>query len=145
MPADQDASAITSAIANNIDTKKLIEIIPNRTSAQMQEIRNAYKSLKKSELPADIEKSVPGEVGYCLANLCKSPIDYDLDLIEEAINGPAIKEGVLLEVLIRKSNNDMKLLNKTFQARGNVELKDFIGNKTSGYLNKLFLLLLEVY
>lgn len=98
MSAQTDATAISSSIAKKIDGKKLIEIIPNRNPAQIQAICDWYKSMNNSELPADLEKNVSGEFGHCLSSLCKSPVEYDIELIQEATSGMRIKEGVLFEV-----------------------------------------------
>lgn len=143
MSAEKDALVINNAISKKLDAAALIGLVPHRNPAQLQAIGEWYKSMNNADLSTDLEKKVSGSFGRCLSDLCKHPIDYDIELIEESTKG-GIKEGRLIEVLIRKTNHDMQQLIQAFQTKGKGDLKKLFEEKTSGYVQKLFLTLLEV-
>ncbi|KAI9597041.1 hypothetical protein BDF19DRAFT_435639 [Syncephalis fuscata] len=145
MSASDDAEAIYRACKGfGTDEKTLIHILGHRDWAQIQSIAQWYQHNRKEDMIARLQKETSGDFGKALVNGCKHPCVYDAELIREASKGAGTREGVIIEVMIRRPNADMQYLAQTFRGLYNKDLVAEMRSEFSGNAEYLFTLLCQV-
>ena len=86
--AQADAEALRKAMEGfGTDEAALIKICANRTNAQRQQIKQAYKSTYGRDLISDLKSELRGKFEDAMVALFTEPIEYDADQLREAMKG----------------------------------------------------------
>ncbi|ELT94148.1 hypothetical protein CAPTEDRAFT_139498, partial [Capitella teleta] len=124
----------------------LVEILPNRTSKQRQEIREEYMQKFGLDLLEDANRRLtwqPGPLKHATSALIMSPAQYDAQTIREAIKGPGTNEKKLNEILITRNKQDKIALVEAYKNRFKSDLEKDIKSKTSADYGQVCLQLLN--
>ncbi|KAI8056145.1 hypothetical protein BDF22DRAFT_326720 [Syncephalis plumigaleata] len=144
MSASDDAEAVYRACKGfGTDEKALIRILGHRDWAQIQSIAQWYQHKHHEDMLIRLQKETSGDFGRALVNGCKHPCVYDAELIREASKGAGTREGVIIEVMIRRPNADMQYLAQTYRGLYNKELEAEMRSEFSGNAQYLFTILCQ--
>lgn len=113
---DQDADALRKAMKGfGTDEKMLIAILADKDPLQINLIRQSYNYRHKRNLEADIksETSKYFEEGLCA--LVRGPLLQDCHILYTAMKGLGTKESDLNDVLLSRSNADIRAIKATYQ------------------------------
>jgi len=118
----------------------LIKILANRGPIQIDMIRQAYENNIARNLTSDVNSETSFSLQRGLTALTRGPLRQDCFILREATDGFASKESLLIEVLLGRSNADMRSIKLLYQKENQVELEDDLERDVNGNLLELFLL-----
>ncbi|KAH9893704.1 hypothetical protein F4778DRAFT_292167 [Xylariomycetidae sp. FL2044] len=141
--ANPDAQALRKAMKGmGTDEKALIRVLSTKDPLQMEAINNAYFRMFQRSLESDIrsETSKWFETGLCA--LVQGPLLHEVHLLQSAMDGPGTKEKVLNDVLLGRSNADMRALKGKYQQVFNKSLENDIRSDLSMKTERHFMIVL---
>ena len=143
--ANTDAELLNISLTPKKDENNIIKIVTNRTNYQLQQIKEAYNTLYKSDLIKDLKKALSGHFKDVVVGLFYTPIDYDCYHLRKAIKGIGTDENALIEILCTRPSNVIEEIKKRYGEMypGRNLLKDIEGD-TSGNFKKILRNLLTV-
>ncbi|CAG8950709.1 hypothetical protein HYFRA_00002919 [Hymenoscyphus fraxineus] len=112
----QDAEALRKAMKGfGTDEKMLIRVLSQKDPLQINVIRQTFNYRFSRDLIKDIKSETSGWFEEGLCALARGPLLQDVHLLREAMNGLGTKEKVLNDVLLGRSNADMRAIKETYQ------------------------------
>ena len=142
--AQADAEALRKAMKGfGTDEAALIKICANRTNAQRQQIKAAYKSLYGRDLIADLKSELNGEFEDAMIALFTEPIEYDVDQLREGMKGLGTNEDTLIEIIASRSPAQLRAIKAKYQEKYKRNLEDDVKKETHGTLQHLLISLLQ--
>ena len=143
--ANVDAESLKNSLTPKKDENNIIKLVTNRTNYQLQQIKEAYNTLYKSDLIKDLKKALSGHFEDVVVGLFYTPIDYDCYHLRKAIKGLGTDEKALIEILCTRPSNVIEEIKKRYGEMypGRSLLKDIEGD-TSGNFRKILRSLLSV-
>jgi len=142
--ANVDAESLKNSLTPKKDENNIIKLVTNRTNYQLQQIKEAYNILYKSDLIKDLKKALSGHFEDVVVGLFYTPIDYDCYHLRKAIKGLGTDEKALIEILCTRPSNVIEEIKKRYGEMypGRSLLKDIEGD-TSGNFRKILRSLLS--
>jgi len=124
------------------DEKALIRILSNKDPLQMEVIRQTFDRTHKRNLIEDLRKETSGYFEKGLVQLARGPLHTDCHLLFEAMDGPGTKEVVLNDILLGRSNADIKAIKSTFQQTFRRSLESAVKGDLSMKTERHFMIVL---
>lgn len=94
--------------------KALISVLAIRDPLQVAAIRQTYNYRFGRNLEADIASEVSGYFEKGLLSIIRGPLGQDIHNLAEAISGPGTNEMMLNDVLLGRSNADMRIIKHAY-------------------------------
>lgn len=113
------------------DEAAIIDVITNRTLAQRQEIKTAYKTTVGKDLEDDLKSELTGHFEKVIVGLITPITLYDVLELKKAIKGAGTDEGCLIEILASRSTEEIRNINGTYRLKYGKSLEDDICSDTS--------------
>ena len=111
------------------DNKTLIRVLAKLDPLQIAGLRQAYTSRIKRDLEKDIKKETSGNYEEALLAIVRGPLLHDVHCIKKAIKGVGTHEHMLSDVLVGRSNADMRAIKVAYhQTFGNDMVSDVLGD-----------------
>ena len=124
------------------DEKALIHILSNKDPLQIDTIRAAFNRNFKRNLIEDIKKETSGWFEKGLVQLAQGPLLADIHNLYRSMSGPGTKEVVLNDILLGRSNADMKAIKGAFQQTFGRSLESMVKGDLSMKTERHFMLVL---
>lgn len=124
------------------DEKALIRAISTKDALQMTAVVQAYQRLFSRSLETDIKKETGGWFEKGLVAIVRGPLLADCHELYEAMSGPGTKEKVLNDVLLARSNADIKAIKSTYYNTFKRRLEDDVKGDLSFKTERHFLIVL---
>lgn len=116
------------------DEKALIRALATKDALQINVIRDTYNQRVRKHLLTEVQGEVSGWLEEGLCAIIRGPLMQDVILLHSAMDGPGTKEKVLNDVLLGRSNADMRaikdLYRKTFHTSLESDVKADLSMKT---------------
>jgi len=116
------------------DEKALIKHLATKDPLQINVLRQTYNYRFSKDLLKDIKGETGGTFEEGLMAIVRGPLQQDVYLLHEAMDGPGTKEKVLNDVLLGRSNADMRaikdLYKKTYHTSLEADIKADLSMKT---------------
>ncbi|KAM5192078.1 annexin A1-like isoform 1-T2 [Mantella aurantiaca] len=142
--ASADAAALDKAIkAKGVDEATITNILTKRNNAQRQAIKASYQSLTGKPLEEALKKALSGHYEEVVLALLKTPAEYDAEELKHATKGLGTDEDTLIEILVSRSNKEIRDIKVAYKEKYKNELAKDITSDTSGHFQKALLALLE--
>jgi annexin A7/11 len=142
--ADLDARALRKAMKGfGTDEKTLIDVLHNKGPLQIEVLRETFFNMFKRRLLADVESETSSWFREGLAAIIRGPLLQDCHLLYNAVDGLGTKESLLNEVLLGRSNADIRAIKTTYEKRYRRKLVNDIKGDLSADTEKHFLMVLE--
>merc|ERR1711939_423483 len=114
--ASRDADALRAAMKGfGTDENALIRILAKPDPLQMALLKNTYNQRHRRDLEKDIRSETSKYFREGLVALVQGPLMHDVHSVHEAIKGLGTKESVLNDVLLGRSNADMRAIKQAYQ------------------------------
>ena len=140
----KDAEALRNAMKGfGTDEAAIIKIIANRTNAQRQKIKEAYKTAYGRDLIADLKSELRGNFEDATVALFEPPVDYDVSELHKAMKGAGTDEDTLIEIIASRPNWLLKQIKQKYKEKHGKELEAAISSEVSGDLKRLLVSLLQ--
>ena len=140
----QDAEALRKAMEGfGTDESTLIKIVANRTNAQRQQIKAAYKATYGRDLIQDLKKELSGKFEDAMVALFEDPIEYDCNSLYKAMKGAGTNEDTLIEIIISRPVPVLRQIIARYKQMFNKDLEAHVKSETSGTLQKLLISVLQ--
>ena len=130
-------------LVNGKDENGMITFILNHTNDQLVKLRADYQAKNGKDLLNDLESKFSGDFRNVLIALFKDPVEYDADLLYNAMKGIGSDKNVITEVLCFRTPERMNEIKAKFQEKYSKELIPEIKSETSGVYREIALNLLE--
>ncbi|KAL6472571.1 hypothetical protein MHYP_G00187590 [Metynnis hypsauchen] len=140
---EQDTENLRKAMKGaGTDEAAIISIIPHRTIAQRQQIKEAYKRAIGKELVDDLKSELTGNFEKVVIGLMMQAPFYDAYELRNGIKGAGTDEACLIEILASRSNSEIKALTAAYSKEYGRNLEDDICGDTSGMFKRVLVSLL---
>ena len=141
---EQDCQILRNAVHGiGTDEKAIINIIVNRNAAQRAIIRNCYKSCYGKDLIKRLKEDTSGNFKQVIAGMFMTPAEYDAMCLYKAMKGLGTSEGVLIEIIGTRTNEELREIRDVFEREYKGTLENWIKGDTSGNFKNLLVALLQ--
>ena len=124
---EQDCQILRNAVHGaGTDEKAIINIIVNRNAAQRAEIRNYYKSCFGKDLIKRLKEDTSGNFKDVIAGMFMTPAEFDAMCLYKAMKGLGTDEGVLIEIIGTRTNEQLQQVKDVFQRVYNESLEKWV-------------------
>uniref|UniRef100_A0A8D3CBN4 Annexin n=1 Tax=Scophthalmus maximus TaxID=52904 RepID=A0A8D3CBN4_SCOMX len=137
------ATVISYFSATGTDEDAIIDIVAQRSNAQRQEIRQAFKSLLGRDLMKDLKSELSKNLERLIIGLMLTPAEFDAKMMQKAIEGAGTDEHALIEILVTRSNEEILAMNAAYQDAYKKSLEEAIESDTSGLFCRILVSLVQ--
>jgi annexin A7/11 len=120
------------------DDSALIAIISKPDPLQMALLRQTFNNIHRRDLLKDVKSETSGWYGEGCCALVRGPLGQDVYGVNKAIKGLGTKESLLNDVLIGRSNADMRAIKTAYQKEYHKSLESDVRGDLSMKTAKLF-------
>uniref|UniRef100_A0AAY4E4K9 Annexin n=1 Tax=Denticeps clupeoides TaxID=299321 RepID=A0AAY4E4K9_9TELE len=139
-----DSQALRKAMKGfGTDEDAIINIVAQRSNAQRQEIRQAFKSLLGRNLMADLKSELSKNLCRLILGLMMTPAEFDAKMMKKAMEGAGTDEHALIEILVTRSNQQIHEMNAAYEEVYKKSLEDDIKSDTSGHFLRILVSLVQ--
>lgn len=124
------------------DEKALIHVLSNKDPLQVDLLRSTFDRNFKRSLVKDLKSETSGWFEFGLLQLARGPLLADVHNLYEAMVGPGTKELVLNDVLLSRSNADIKAIKSAYQQTFRKSLESDVKGDLSMKTERHFLMVL---
>lgn len=124
------------------DEKALISILSNKDPLQIDAIRSAYERSIGRNLISDIQSETSSWFETALVQLARGPLLSDVHNLHDAMTGPGTKERVLNDILLGRSNADIKAIKSAYYHTFHDKLEDVVKGDLSMKTERHFVIVL---
>lgn len=124
------------------DEKALIRALATKDPLQINVIRMAYNQRFGRDLIKDVKSEVSGWFEEGLCAIIRGPLNQDVHLLYAAMDGPGTKEKVLNDILLGRSNADMRAIKETYHKTTHRSLEHDVKGDLSMKTERHFLMVL---
>ncbi|KAF7661487.1 hypothetical protein LDENG_00260100 [Lucifuga dentata] len=142
--AAADAQALRKAMKGfGTDEDAIIDIVAQRSNAQRQEIRQAFKSLLGRDLMKDLKSELSKNLERLIIGLMLTPAEFDAKMMRKAMEGAGTDEHALIEILATRKNEQIHAMNAAYQEAYKKSLEEAIQSDTSGHFCRILVSLVQ--
>jgi len=117
-------------------------VLGNKDPLQMNVLRETYNRLHRRHLLNDVQSETSGWFEEGLCAIIRGPLQQDVVLLRKATDGPGTKEKVLNDILLGRSNADMRAIKDLYQRTYRTSLEGDIKADLSMKTERHFLMVL---
>ncbi|XP_051958217.1 annexin A11-like [Xyrauchen texanus] len=121
------------------DENAIIELLGSRTNRQRVPMVAGYKTTYGKDLVSDLKSELTGNFESLVLAMMKTPTQFDVSELKEAIAGAGTDEACLIEILASRNNAEIQEINKLYKAEHKKSLEDAISSDTSGHFRRLLI------
>ncbi|XP_056133276.1 annexin A6 isoform X2 [Lampris incognitus] len=139
-----DAQALRKAMKGfGTDEDAIIDIVTQRSNAQRQEIRQAFKSLLGRDLMKDLKSELSKNLERLIIGLMLTPAEFDAKMMKKAMEGAGTDEHALIEILVTRSNEEINAMTAAYVSAYKTTLEEDIQSDTSGHFSRILVSLVQ--
>ncbi|CAF0993983.1 unnamed protein product [Adineta steineri] len=128
---EADCQALGHAMKGaGTNERALIDIIANRSNVQRQQIKLHYKTMYGEDLVKKVSGELSGHFKETINALFDAPANYEAWALHEALH--AGKEGAIREILLTRTNAEIRAINEAFKRIYNKDLEHEISHRIRG-------------
>jgi len=136
--AEEDCVGLNNAMKGmGTNESALISILGNRTYKQRRAIQTLYKQCYGKDLVKMLDSETSGNFCKTLKALMMHPIEYDAWTLNRAVKGLGTDEDDIIEIMVTRSNEQLKLINKAYKIKYKESLENALMGDTSGDFKRL--------
>ena len=137
------ADALRAAMKGfGTDEKALIRVLVPLDALQIAGVKKAYQQRHRRDLLDDVHSETSGYFRDGLEAIVRGPLDQDCHVLREALRGAGTTEDALNEVLLCRSNADMRAIHTRYHQLYSKRLDTDVRNDLSMKTADLFAMVL---
>nr|XP_033794275.1 annexin A5 isoform X1 [Geotrypetes seraphini] len=142
--ANSDAETLRKAMKGlGTDEVSILKLLTSRNNHQRQETSTSFKTLYGRDLMNDLKSELTGKFEKLILALMKPSLQYDVSELRHALKGAGTCETVLIEILASRSCGELNKIKQAFKDEYDEELEDSITSDTSGYFERMLVVLVQ--
>ncbi|XP_062865136.1 annexin A5-like isoform X2 [Trichomycterus rosablanca] len=142
--ANTDAQALHKAMKGlGTNEEAILKLLTARSSAQRQQIKAAYKTLRGTDLVSDLMSELGGKLEGLIVALLSAPTKYDVECLNYAIRGVGTSENILIEILASRTTNEVQEINKLYKQEYGKSLEQDVCGDTAGAFEQMLVILIQ--
>ncbi|KAM3612334.1 uncharacterized protein V6R79_007034 [Siganus canaliculatus] len=142
--AKHDAEILHKAMKGiGTDEDAILMLLTSRSNDQRQQIKAAYKKAYGKDLVSALKSELGGLFESLIVALMTPPVLYDASQLQKALKGVGTDDDVLIEIMASRSADRIKDITKVYKKEFSAKLEKDICGDTSGYYQKLLVILLQ--
>ena len=122
---------------------EVTSITLNHPNSERVKLREEYQKKFGKDLLQDIEEYMSSDYKTTLLALYKDPVEYDADLLYNAMKGLGSDKEVLSEIACFRSFDRLNKIKEKYKEKYGKDLVEEIKNETSGDYQKAIMILFE--
>lgn len=124
------------------DEKALIKHLADKDPLQVNTLRQAYHQRFNRHMLTDVQSETSGWFEEGLCAIIRGPLQQDIVSLHSAMDGPGTKEKVLNDILLGRSNADLRAIKDLYQKTYRTSLESDIKADLSMKTERHFLMVL---
>lgn len=96
------------------DEKELIRVLADKDPLQINLLREAFQRRHRRDLISDIKSETSSWFEEGLVMLARGPLLNDVHMLYNAMDGAGTNEDIMNDILLRRSNADLKAIKAEF-------------------------------
>lgn len=113
-------------------------------SIQQRDALNDFTIAKTGkDLTYYIDRHIGTDAKYIFRALVQGPLGYDVELLRKAMEGLGTNEMLLTELILNRSQDELKLLIAAYKNRFGKDLVDSVKSELSGMFERMFVMALN--
>ncbi|KAH8808135.1 annexin-like protein [Xylogone sp. PMI_703] len=138
-----DAEALRKAMKGfGTDEKTLIHVLTRLDPLQMAAVREAYHRRFGRHLLQDVQSETSSWLEEGLCAIIRGPLQQDCHILFTAMSGPGTKEAILNDVLLGRSNADLRAIKELYQKLYHKSLEAAVRDDLSMKTERHFMMVL---
>ena len=125
------------------DEAAIINLVCSRNAQQRAEIRRTYKACYGKDLIKRLKEDTSGNFKDVVEGMFMTPAEYDAMCLYKAMKGLGTNEGVLIEIIGTRTNEQLMAIKDAFQREYHETLEKWVKGDTSGNFRNLLIALLQ--
>jgi len=125
------------------ENDELIEVLGKYPPVQMNQIIKGYKSNYGKSLIDDVKSETSNDFKKLASALCMTTEEYDVKCIHDSISRIGTNDDCIMEILVGRTNCEINAICEEYKRVYGKNLEDEIKNDTSGYVSRLYIILLQ--
>ncbi|KAH0624323.1 hypothetical protein JD844_031685 [Phrynosoma platyrhinos] len=122
---------------------KGFDCLGSRSNKQRQQIMLSFKTAYGKDLIKDLKSELSGNFEKTILAMMKTPVQFDIYEIKDAIKGAGTDEACLIEILASRSNEHIREISRAYKAEFKKTLEEAIRSDTSGHFQRLLISLAQ--
>ncbi|CCC05003.1 unnamed protein product [Sordaria macrospora k-hell] len=140
---DPDADRLRKAMKGwGTDEKELIRVLADKDPLQINLLREAFSKRHRRDLIADIKSETSSWFEEGLVMLARGPLLNDVHMLYNAMDGAGTNEDILNDILLRRSNADLKAIKAEFSRVFRRSLEEMVRGELSMKTERHFMIVL---
>lgn len=136
--ATQDAEALKKAMRGfGCDEKAVVNILCQRSNAQRQQIRQAFKTMYGKDLIQELISELKGNFEDVIIALMYTPEEFDARELDHAMRGLGTDEATLIEILTTRTNAEVQGIKQAYKMLYRTDLESSLSGETSGHFRRM--------
>ncbi|KAJ3046450.1 hypothetical protein HK097_000852 [Rhizophlyctis rosea] len=140
----RDVKALRETLSQKrVDEKVIIEILGFSTPEQAAQLAQAYKANFGHTLAEVLDKELSGNFKKMCVAMANSLADNDAMDLHDALSGLGTNEDILIEILVGRSNAEIRAIAAAYKTRYGKELETVLSSELSHHVKRLFIVLIQ--
>jgi len=142
--SETDAKVLRKAMKGfGTDEGAIIDVVANRSSAQLQEVEKKYKVAFGRDLKDDLISELGGKLETAVLGRFYLPREFDALCLRKAMKGGGTDEEIIADVICTKTNKQIEEIKAAFKEIFNRDLEKDVVSETSGHFRKVLVSVLQ--
>jgi len=135
---EEDSKVLYSAMKGlGTDEKKIINIVANRSSAQLLAVEKKFGTMYGQDLKKWLCKELRGHLEKVVLGRFHGPCHYQAYVLRSAMAGMGTDERALIDVICTKNRRDMVMVKRAYESLYKRDLVKDIESETSGHFKRI--------
>lgn len=125
------------------DEAALIRSLAKLSPLEIPAIKQTFRQRHRRDLEDDVRKEVSGYLELCLLSILRGPLQQDVWCLNKALKGAGTDEDLLNEILLGRSNADMRAIKQAYYHTYHRSLEHDVRDDLSAKTERLFSMVLS--
>jgi len=142
--SETDSKVLRKAMKGfGTDEDAIIDVVANRTSAQLKEVITKFKVMHGRDLIKDLKSELKGKLETAVVGRFYLPREFDAWCLRKAMKGMGTDESTLADVICTKTNAEINAIKKAFKELFDRDLEKDVVSETSGDFRRMLVSILQ--
>ncbi|CAO1603374.1 hypothetical protein XANCAGTX0491_006962 [Xanthoria calcicola] len=124
------------------DESTLVRVLAHMSPQEIPTLKQTYQQRHRRSLESDVKGEVSGYFEFALLAILRGPLQQDVWCLNDALKGAGTKEALLDDVLIGRSNADIRAIKSAYQQTYRRSLEGDVKSDLSAKTERMYSMIL---